>query len=202
MEAYILQYEDVGHDIRVVTIQMPKDQSFDYHAGQYVFVGIDGEDPRPFSIANAPRDNKTIDLHIRNSGYNLSCALCTSITQGQVVHVSEPKGTLALQDNNNPVVFLAGGTGITPFLAMLDIIQNRSVQLYWGMTSEDEFYSRPHHVGLGVHYCTDVYPVDAYLNNMIEGADIYIAGPPAMVKDSCAKLLAAGVEPSSIFYDE
>jgi NAD(P)H-flavin reductase len=163
---------------------------------------MDGQDPRPFSIANAPRDNNTIDFHIRNSGQNTSHAFCTNIAQGQRVYVSEPHGSLKIENTKNPLVFLAGGTGISPFLAMMEASDNKSISLYWGASSESEFYVRPHHQGLCVYYCTDIYPVDAYLKNPIDDADIYMAGPPAMVKDSCAKLLAAGVEPSRLFYDE
>ena len=202
--AYILQFQDVTHDIRIVTIQMPKDRPFAYHAGQYVDIELPGYDPRTFSIANAPRGDHTIDIHIRNSGQNISHALCSEITQGQGVIVSEAKGRLRMQNKKATVVFLAGGTGITPFLAMMEEVGNQTpITLYWGMGHEDEFYIRPQRQGLRVNYCVEDYPVDRCIKEgFTPDTHFYLSGPPAMVKDSRAKLLAAGVEPSNIFYDE
>jgi benzoate/toluate 1,2-dioxygenase reductase subunit len=124
---------------------------------------------------------------------------------------------LKLHPDNRPKIFLAGGTGITPFLAMIeDMRPTQSVHIYWGMDRESDFYIRPQKNGVAMHYCTDIYPVDSYLNShpeFISGSkilkqvqhdkspDIYLSGPPAMVNDSLAKLLAAGVDESNIFYD-
>ena len=201
-EAYILRYNDVTHTIRVITIQLPKDKMFDFVPGQYIRLEIDGEDPRYFSIASAPRANNTIDIHVRNSGQNLSYRLCHNIQLGEKLSISHPMGSLCMHETDAPVVFIAGGTGITPFLAMLEANPNKPVTLYWGMQSEYEFYIRPHRQGLAVHYCVETYPVDDFLKDRIEGAHIYLSGPPAMVKDSRVKLLAAGVEPSNIHHDE
>lgn len=203
IDAYILDFEDVTADIRVITIQLPRDQGYAYHAGQYIELHTTGAPARYFSIANAPRNDKTIDLHIRNCGGVASHYLCTHLKQGEAVQVSPAQGQLKLNDNDNPKVFLAGGTGITPFLAMIDSMTHHpAMHLYWGMSHADDFYMRPLRNGLSVTYCTENYPVDAYLENPIEGADIYLSGPPAMVNDSRAKLLAAGVEPSNIYHDE
>ena len=202
MTPYILQFEDVTHDIRIVTIQMRKDKKFVYMAGQYVQIHMDGCDPRMFSIANAPRDNNTIDIHVRNSGQNISDKLCSNIKQGETINVSPAQGFLRFIESSNPIVFLAGGTGITPFLAILEDNPTKNAHVYWGMSHEDDFYIRPHRNGLSINYCTDVYPVDAYLTEIIESAIIYISGPPAMIHDSKAKLLAAGVEPTNIIHDE
>ena len=198
---YIKQFHDVTGDIRVITIQM--DVPYAYQAGQYMVLQIDGYDPRPFSIASAPRRDNSFDIHIRNSGQNLSQHLCHHIKQGDRVSVSMPKGVLHLQPTEKSKVFLAGGTGITPFFAIMEEVKNKPISLYWGMTSEDDFYIRPHGKGLTVRYCTDIYPVDAYIEDGIDwDAIVYLSGPPAMVADSKAKVLAAGVEPSNIVHDE
>ena len=202
MTAYILQFEDVTPDIRVVTIQMPKGQPYQFRAGQYADIHIDGHDPRPFSIASAPRADNTIDIHVRNSGRNISHKLCEDIKQGEEINVSPAKGHLGWHGGQNPTVFIAGGTGITPFLAMMEAEPHKPVTLFWGMNAEDDFYVRPRRNGLSAHYCTNIYPIDAYLKDPIDGAIIYLSGPPAMVRDSKAKLLSAGVDPANIIHDE
>lgn len=202
-QGYILKFEDVTADIRVITFQLPKETPYSFYAGQYAEFTVEGCESRYFSIANSPRANNTIDVHVRNIGGNVSQALCNDIRQGQAVTLSSPQGTLKLIESENPKIFLAGGTGITPFLAMIESVKPFiPISLYWGMEKDSDFYIRPQQSGLSVTYCTDIYPVDAYIQNIMEGADVYLSGPPAMVNDSRSKLLAAGVEPSNIFYDE
>ncbi len=197
-----MQFEDVTENIRIVTIQMPKGVKFIFTPGQYVDIHFDGFDPRPFSIASAPRTDNTFDIHVRNSGYNISRKLCENLTQGEPVHITPAKGHLKYHESGKAIVFIAGGTGITPFLAMMEANPTKPATIYWGMTTEDDFYIRPHRNGLAVHYCTDIYPVDAYLLDPVEDAVIYLSGPPAMIRDSKAKLLAYGIEPSNIIHDE
>lgn len=201
MNGYVLQYVDVTHDIRVITIQLSKDKKFEFISGQYIELGVTGEDPRYFSIASAPRDDNTIDIHVRNSGQNISHTLCDNIKQGQEVYVSTPQGSLRFIDCGDPVIFLAGGTGITPFLSMMDEYPNKQISLYWGMSSEEEFYIKPRRKGLSVHYCTENYPVEAYLKDPMNDAQIYLSGPPVMVKNSKVKLLDFGVKQSNIHHD-
>jgi len=202
MTGHILTFTDMTHDIRVITIQLPKDKPYSYHAGQYAYFGIEGFEARPFSIASAPRDDNTIDIHVRNLGKNLSHALCSKITQGQAVTVSPAQGQLQMHDHHDgAIVFLAGGTGITPFLAMAETTQSK-MHLYWGMTSNDDFYLDLAREGMAVHHCVDHYPVDVFLENPIDNAMIYLSGPAAMIEDSKSKLLAAGFDPSNIIHDE
>ncbi|PCH98539.1 MAG: hypothetical protein COB76_06940 [Alphaproteobacteria bacterium] len=200
---YILSFEDVTADIRIIAIQISKEKNYIFHAGQYAEIEVEGCEPRYFSIANAPRSDNIIDIHVRNIGGDVSHALCRDIKQGQGVTVSNAQGLLKFIENDNAKVFLAGGTGVTPFLAMIEGAKPQTqMSLYWGMETPRDFYVRPQQNGLSVIYCTDIYPVDAYIQNMIMGADVYLSGPPAMVNDSRSKLLAAGVEPSNILFDE
>lgn len=201
MQGTILQFIDVTADIRIITIQMAKGNPYAYHAGQYAQFQIDGHEPRFFSIANAPRVDNTIDIHVRNTGGETSAALCTSIKQGQTISVSDAHGNLKYDAAHTPAVFIAGGTGITPFLAMIDTYKGKPFTVYWGAKSNDEFYVRPQQNGLAMHYCVHHFPVDDYLKNPIDGAHIYLSGPPNMVHDSRVKLLAAGIEPDMIYSD-
>jgi ferredoxin-NADP reductase len=192
MQGIILQFRDVTSDIRVITIQMGRDRQYKYTAGQYTEIQIDGHEARYFSIANAPRADNTIDIHVRNTGGETSSALCSAIKQGQPVTVSPAQGNLMYDTAHTPAVFIAGGTGITPFLAMIDAHKGKSFHVYWGAKKDNEFYVRPQQNGLAMHYCVDEFPVDAH---------IYLSGPPNMVHDSRVKLLANGIEPSRIYSD-
>lgn len=203
MQGYVLSYQDVAADIRILTIQLPKGTPFAYRPGQYVEIMVHGEfSPRHFSIANAPRADNTIDIHVRNTGGAVSHFLCSEIREAHPVTLSNPMGNMYLRTHDRTIVMIAGGTGIAPFLAMIEQAGAiHPMHLYWGMDDAEQFYIKPHITGLSVTTCHDQYPVDAYLQNPINGADIYLSGPPVMVTESRVKLLAAGVEPSNIIHD-
>jgi ferredoxin-NADP reductase len=204
MMGIITKIQDVTHNIRILTIQMDGAEPYRFTAGQYTTLSVDGFEARPFSIASAPRDDNSFDIHIRNSGYNISDRLCTDAKICDAVEVGQAQGSLALHKNKNHHIFIAGGTGITPFLSILEAHPNIRGQLYWGMQSTHDFYIQPTYDNLEIFYCTDIYPIDAFLDKkdqIIKDYSVYLSGPPAMVQDSKAKLLAFGYEEENIIYD-
>jgi ferredoxin-NADP reductase len=195
----ITQFRDVTADIRVITIKI--DQPYDYKAGQYTQITLNDSEPRFFSIANAPRRDNTIDIHVRNTGGTVSKTLCTHIRELQSVELSKAMGNLQYDPNHIPAVFIAGGTGITPVLAIIEKHKGKPLNVFWGAKSELEFYAQPKQTGLTMHYCVENFPVQEYLKKPIENAHIYLSGPPAMVHDSKVMLLASGVHPNKIYSD-
>jgi ferredoxin-NADP reductase len=72
---------------------------------------------RPFSIASAPHEHELmIATRMRDSTFKRELA---TMPLGTRVQLDGPAGSLVLDgDASRPAVFLAGGIGITPFLAM------------------------------------------------------------------------------------
>jgi ferredoxin-NADP reductase len=100
------------------------DQAFGFAAGQAVMVGLNGSPLRkPYSIASAPWevtqtgvmqlliqiDDSALDPHLERA------------TPGTRVDVEGPFGTFGLPAGNpaEPLLFVAGGTGIAPLRSML-----------------------------------------------------------------------------------
>lgn len=99
---------------------------FTFIPGQYVSVEIASlaELSVPlrchdFSIASSPANPSQISLAFRVSGSAFKTALLELPIGGEVT-VSGPKGVFTLPvDTDTPLVFVAGGIGITPFLSMI-----------------------------------------------------------------------------------
>ncbi|HSF51306.1 MAG TPA: Rieske 2Fe-2S domain-containing protein [Nitrososphaeraceae archaeon] len=96
----------------------------DYNAGQFAFFDI-GEvynDPkgpiRHFTISSSPTENFIMfSTRIRDSPYKKRLS---TLEKGTKVKVRGPEGKFVLhQDYTNPVVFLSGGIGVTPFRSMI-----------------------------------------------------------------------------------
>jgi predicted ferric reductase len=90
--------------------------------GQFVFLKLDVpgmSEPHPFTIASSP-DNPNLEFFIRHLG-DWTDRLPETDLVGSRVLVEGPYGTFEpIGHDDQPVVWVAGGVGITPFLAALD----------------------------------------------------------------------------------
>lgn len=89
---------------------------FAHQAGQNALFKL-GADSRTFSIASAPHEPRlTIATRMRDSAFKRTLR---EASPGLEVEIDGPAGLMVLhEDAARPAVFLAGGIGITPFLAM------------------------------------------------------------------------------------
>jgi predicted ferric reductase len=100
----------------------PKGKPLGQQLGQFAFVKLDApgmSEPHPFTIASSPeRDN--LVFYIRHLG-DWSQKLPSVDLVGCDVTVEGPYGRFEpLAEGGHPSVWIAGGVGITPFLAALD----------------------------------------------------------------------------------
>src|SRR5215208_2528587 len=95
-----------------------------YTAGQFAFfdIGAVYDDPkgpiRHFTISSSPTENFIMfSTRIRDSPYKKRLS---TLEKGAKVKRRGPEGQFVLhQDYTNPVVFLSGGIGVTPFRSMI-----------------------------------------------------------------------------------
>jgi len=119
-----------------------------FEAGQYInlFVEINGvRSSRPYSIASAPNQSGYYDLTVRQveDGF-VSSHLIDGIETGADLESTSPAG----QFHHNPLfhgddlVFLAGGSGITPFMSMIREVTDRDlhrrIHLIYGCRTEED----------------------------------------------------------------
>lgn len=95
-----------------------------FRAGQYVnvFVEVDGvRTSRPYSISSAP-GKPYYDITVRRKeGGFVSSYLLDGVKTGDVLETTGPSGSFYHEPLTDPfdVVFLAGGSGITPFASIM-----------------------------------------------------------------------------------
>lgn len=118
-----------------------------FQAGQYIniFVNIEGiRTSRPYSISSSPKQRGYYEITVDKiaTGF-VSDYLIDEVKVGDEFKANSPAGTF----HYNPVshydrsVFLAGGSGITPFMSMVKEIletgEDREVHLLYGCRNED-----------------------------------------------------------------
>jgi predicted ferric reductase len=110
----------------VVGVRCKLDRKWRGHrAGQFAFVAFEpGEGAHPFTIASADRGDHTITFQIKALG-DYTASLGQRLRLGQAVTVEGPYGEFELtqQDRSARQIWIAGGIGVTPFLAWLESLQ-------------------------------------------------------------------------------
>ena len=145
----IVQHDQRGATIAVLTIR--PDRPMSYVPGQYVAVQVPGRPRlwRNYSIANAPRDNGLLDIHVRAvPGGTVSTALVGICGTGDTLVLGPPRGDMAVRpDAERDLVCVAGGTGLAPIKAMIESVvcrtghgRRRAITLYFGVRHSEDLY--------------------------------------------------------------
>lgn len=129
----------------IVELVIARPDGFNWQAGDYLWLGLNDADLKPFSIANVLSENtQTIhcDIALTDALTDWWQSLITSpecMIKGSVSQYHWPTG-------NGPVIMLAGGTGITPLLAVLMAheaqLTDRTVTLYWGVRRQELLFAQ------------------------------------------------------------
>ena len=145
----ISSLQKLAHDVIKVVLRLPPNTKFIFIPGQYIDVIGPSGIRRSYSIANAPRADNQLDLHIRAvengimSDYWFNHALVNDL-----LRLHGPLGTFFLRNSaHKDLVFLATGTGISPVKAMLEALPDcpanqlpRSITVLWGARDLNELY--------------------------------------------------------------
>lgn len=213
------------------------DPNFSFKAGQYVSVEISslGDVPVPdkyhdFSIASSPLRPNEISIAFRISQSVFKTALL-ALPLGGTVTIDGPKGSLILPEHPHtsvayddllvipsvPLVFVAGGIGITPFLSMIkyatEISSSQQITLLYCNSSRettayaDELFlleqKNPHFVlGSFLGIPDKNFFIPYAQNKKNANTRWYIVGAPAMVKKVRQILMEFGILETQIQTEE
>lgn len=196
-----------------------------YLPGQYVNVLAPGTThTRSYSFSSMPKDG-VVEFLVRNIPNGLmSSYLSNAAKAGDALTLTGPIGSFYLRDVTRPVLMLAGGTGLAPFLAMLEALQAKGsahpIHLIYGVTNDDDLVEVDRLTAFaaaipGFTFVTVVadaasaHDRKGYVTHHMPDAalhggnvDIYLCGPPPMVDAVRAHLAATGVKPASFHFEK
>jgi NAD(P)H-flavin reductase/hemoglobin-like flavoprotein len=226
--ARVVAHELRAYDIAVITLQ--PDQRLHHRAGQYVSVET-ARWPRiwrSYSIANAPREDGTITLHVRAVGAGwVSGALVRHTQVGDVVRLGPAMGSMVCNSASaRDVLCVAGGTGLAPLKAIIEDMAkwntNRKVRLFVGVRRPDDLYDlddlerlAARHSWLSVRYAISHDPRYAGESGMVSDVlarhgvqhdnwtehDVYVSGSAPMVRATIGRLQELAVPLSRMHFD-
>ena len=128
----IVEVRPETHDSATLVVKPGWGFSADHRPGQYIGIGllIDGRWRwRSYSVTSPPRAagsrNLSITVKAMPEGF-LSSHLVTGVRRGTVVRLAAPRGDFVMPDPPPAsVLFVTGGSGITPVMSMLRTMARR-----------------------------------------------------------------------------
>lgn len=133
--------DDVHH-----LVLSPQNKGFENEAGQYAFFRTVSsslpKESHPFSMVST---SGNVELYIKESGDYTS--RLSELKKGDVVTIDGPYGNFFAEEEINgekPMVLLAGGIGITPFLGLVRYLKEKGIKkeihLLWGVKGEKDAF--------------------------------------------------------------
>ncbi|HCY63489.1 MAG TPA: NADH oxidase [Oxalobacteraceae bacterium] len=194
--------------------------------GQYANLMIPGTPHhRAYSFSSMPKDG-SISFLIRNvPGGAMSGFLRHQAKPGDTISMAGPFGSFYAREIRRPVLMLAGGTGLAPFLAMLDKIaasggSPHPIHLVYGVNQDTDLVEvdkldayamalRNFTFALVVVDEGSAQPRKGYVTHHLEpdqlnngDVDIYLCGPPQMVEAVAHSLRERNIHPASFHYEK
>jgi ferredoxin-NADP reductase len=147
---------------------------------------------------------------------------------GQTLNIYGPNGAFGLRaDSFSPAIFIAGGTGLAPFLSMLRRMaewgEDRAIHLLFGVNQESELFCidelnalQQQLPSLSVTPCVwkpkedwrhgfHGTPADAlqqYLTDKPDNYEIYLCGPPMLVTTATQVAISQGISKQNIYAEK
>ena len=107
----------------------PAGRALRYRPGQFAFVSFDESEPHPFTISKAPSDDGSLRVSVARLG-DFTSRLGRSLTVGTGVRVEGPFGRFERTRSRKPELWIAGGIGITPFVAWAQAMGRRDNEVH------------------------------------------------------------------------
>ncbi len=192
--------------------------------GQYVNIEVPGTGQhRSYSFSSAPGAAEAGFL-VRHIPGGQMTGFLEGAAPGAAMRFTGPIGSFYLREVKRPVLMLAGGTGLAPFLSMLGRLASAGcahpVHLVYGVTRdadlvhvEDLAAYAARIAGFGfttvVADEASAHPRKGWVTQHLDPAhlhggdvDVYLCGPPPMVEAVRAHFEAAGVMPASFHWEK
>lgn len=215
----VLSTENVTHNVVRLTVEKP--EGYDYKPGQATDVALDRDDwrdeQRPFtftSLTDADHLEFTIKVYPDHDGVTEQIG---KLKAGDRLLIDDPWGAIQYK---GPGVFVAGGAGVTPFIAILRDLQRKGEvkdqKLIFSNNTERDIILREEFEAMDGLDCLftvtdqDDSPLarglvdrdflKAHVNDFAQ--EFYVCGPPKMIEAVTEDLKALGADPDSVVLEE
>ncbi len=228
--AEVVSSDAVTRDMRHLVLRLLEPAEIKFFPGQYMDIAIPGTGTtRSFSMANtSSRESGLLEFVIKiYPDGQFSRFLAEELAEGDRLDITGPFGVFTLREGDADLVFIGGGAGLAPILALLRTMAERGISrtatfFYGARTPADlcfetelreleqklpNFRYRP---ALSEPAADDGWDGETGLitdvvkrhASDLTGAHAYVCGPPPMVEAAVPLLATLGVAEKRIYFDK
>jgi NAD(P)H-flavin reductase len=199
----------------------PDRGKYRYKPGQFLHLAIDEEydgvgqwpDSRCFSMQSSPGESAIRITYAVKGKFTTS--MRDFLKRGNKVWLKMPYGDLFTQPHSKDhTVFIAGGTGVTPFLSLFghsDFEMYDNPRIYLGfktrffniyMPELDNIKNQSPSISYSYEDEDGVIDIDSIFEENGSRKDYFVSGPPMMITSFKEGLMGHGVNPENIKTDD
>lgn len=217
--AFVLENIDQHGAVAEVTLR-PEGRALRWRPGQFAFVSSPDAglgEAHPFTIASAPDANGTLRFFVKALG-GWTRRLPARLAAGQRLKVEGPYGRFVFRKRVKRQVWLAGGIGITPFLAWAEALtetDRQEIALIWAVTTPSDAFAADRlseiaarHPGLTVHVVASARDGRLTAQRLaqltpfpLRESELFYCGPAGLRNAIVSDLKATGQAPRRVHHE-
>jgi Na+-transporting NADH:ubiquinone oxidoreductase subunit F len=228
------EIEELTYDTRFFRLELKEPAVIDFVPGQYIqllsprYKESSEEVYRAYSIASDPVLKNIVELIIRRVPNGISTTYCFEhLKVGDTVRFNGPFGDFQLSETEAPMIFIAGASGMAPFVSILHHMRNinskrKVIYFFGGNEVRDLFFLEQMRQFERELADFKFIPVAAkpaegeswdgerglvteavkrYFDS-VTGYEGYLCGSPGMIGAAAKVLLELGMDEEKIYYDK
>lgn len=221
----VAMVEPLSEDSIELAVDLDDEAELTFLPGQYINIQVPGSDEtRSYSFSSRP-GGKRASFLIRNVPDGLMSGYLTGTAKaGDSLTMTGPLGSFYLREVKRPLLMLAGGTGLAPFLSMLELLKEKGceapVHMIYGVSFDDHLVKLDELDAYAealpnFSYTTVVadevseHPRKGYVTHHMApellhdgDVDVYLCGPPPMVDAVLKHFREQDITPANFHYEK
>ena len=216
------------HDVVRLYLKLPEARPLRFRAGQYLDILTADGARRSFSIASPPHQATRLELHVRHvEGGEFTHYIFHDLKEKTIWRIEAPLGSFYLREQSDrPILLMGGGTGFAPLKGIIEhaihIGLKRPMHLFWGVRSRRDLYlpelprrwAMEHANFQFTPVLSEPVPEDHWQGETgfvheallraysdLAAYEIYMGGPPAMIRAAGDAFMERGARPERMFSD-